>query len=48
MAAPAKPIARPGYHTAARKPVEHHISPMTFTLMTAVPAVLAIVALRPR
>ncbi|MFE1558548.1 hypothetical protein ACFW6V_26660, partial [Streptomyces sp. NPDC058734] len=43
-----KPVARPSYHTPARKPVEHHISPVTFTLMTAAPAVLAIVALRPR
>ncbi|MEU3914486.1 hypothetical protein [Streptomyces sp. NPDC029721] len=41
-------MPRPAYHTAARKPVEHHISPVTFTLMTAAPAVLAIVALRPR
>ncbi|WP_268251405.1 hypothetical protein [Streptomyces avidinii] len=41
-------MARPAYHAAARKPVEHHISPVTFTLMTAAPAVLAIVALRSR
>ncbi|MEU3727690.1 hypothetical protein AB0E73_34135, partial [Streptomyces sp. NPDC031705] len=47
-AAPPKPVARPAYRTASRKPVEHHISPVTFTLMTAAPAVLAIVALRPR
>lgn len=47
-AAPKKPVARPMYHAAARKPVEHHISPVTFTLMTVTPAVLAIVALRPR
>ncbi|MCX4782529.1 hypothetical protein [Streptomyces sp. NBC_01264] len=47
-AAPKKAIARPAYHAAARKPVERHISPVTFTLMTAAPAVLAIVALRPR
>ncbi|WP_405486682.1 hypothetical protein [Streptomyces sp. NBC_00096] len=46
--APKKPVARPSYHAAARKPVEHHISPVTFTLMTAAPAVLAIIALRPR
>ncbi|MEV6953610.1 hypothetical protein [Streptomyces sp. NPDC051183] len=46
--APMKPVARPTYHFEARKPVERHISPVTFTLMTAVPAVLAIVALRPR
>ncbi|MFE9566099.1 hypothetical protein ACFYM0_33910 [Streptomyces sp. NPDC006487] len=46
--APAKPIARPSYHAAARKPLEHHISPVTFTLMTATPAVLAVIALRPR
>ncbi|MEU7554874.1 hypothetical protein AB0B01_21450 [Streptomyces sp. NPDC044571] len=45
---PKKPVARPVYHAAARKPAEHHISPVTFTLMTAAPAVLAIVALRPR
>ncbi|MEU8777234.1 hypothetical protein [Streptomyces sp. NPDC048606] len=43
-----KPVARPAYHAATRKPQEHHISPVTFTLMTAAPAVLAIVALRPR
>lgn len=48
VAAPKKPVARPAYHAAARKPLEHHISPVTFTLMTAAPAVLAIVALRPR
>ncbi|MER5775164.1 hypothetical protein ABT144_12895 [Streptomyces sp. NPDC002039] len=46
--APPKVVARPSYHAMARKPVEHHISPVTFTLMTAAPAVLAIVALRPR
>ncbi|MFB7788620.1 hypothetical protein ACFC1D_38670 [Streptomyces vinaceus] len=45
---PKKPVARPAYHTAAMKRPEHHISPVTFTLMTAAPAVLAIVALRPR
>ncbi|MGI5446522.1 hypothetical protein ACQEVM_12310 [Streptomyces sp. CA-243310] len=47
---PAQPkvVARPTYHAMTRKPVEHHISPVTFTLMTAAPAVLAIVALRPR
>ncbi|QEV44545.1 hypothetical protein CP980_05205 [Streptomyces vinaceus] len=45
---PKKPVARPAYHTAAVKRPEHHISPVTFTLMTAAPAVLAIVALRPR
>lgn len=45
---PKKPVARPAYRTAAAKKVEHHISPVTFTLMTAAPAVLAIVALRPR
>lgn len=45
---PKKPVARPTYHAATRKPVERHISPVTFTLMTAAPAVLAIVALRPR
>ncbi|MEU6890601.1 hypothetical protein ABZ934_02160 [Streptomyces sp. NPDC046557] len=43
-----KPVARPTYHAPSRKPAEHHISPVTFTLMTAAPAVLAIVALRPR
>ncbi|WP_330261337.1 hypothetical protein [Streptomyces sp. NBC_00539] len=43
-----KPVARPAYHTPSRKPPAHHISPVTFTLMTAAPAVLAIVALRPR
>ncbi|MDX2390718.1 hypothetical protein NJL88_11705 [Streptomyces sp. DK15] len=43
-----KPVARPSYHAPARKPAERHISPVTFTLMTAAPAVLAIVALRPR
>ncbi|MFE0577381.1 MULTISPECIES: hypothetical protein [unclassified Streptomyces] len=49
MAAPApKPVVRPVYRAATRKPAEHHISPVTFTLMTAAPAVLAIVALRPR
>ncbi|MFE2478945.1 hypothetical protein [Streptomyces sp. NPDC001194] len=41
-------MARPAYRTAAAKRPEHHISPVTFTLMTAAPAVLAIVALRPR
>ncbi|MFD9673206.1 hypothetical protein ACFWAO_15035 [Streptomyces sp. NPDC059981] len=41
-------MARPAYHSTVRKPAEHHISPVTFTLMTAAPAVLAIVALRPR
>ncbi|MER5731504.1 hypothetical protein ABT084_24755 [Streptomyces sp. NPDC002138] len=41
-------MPRPAYRTEARKPVEHHISPVTFTLLTAAPAVLAIVALRPR
>ncbi|MFD3548078.1 hypothetical protein ACFWUW_21185 [Streptomyces sp. NPDC058655] len=41
-------VARPTYRTPSRKPVEHHISPVTFTLLTAAPAVLAIVALRPR
>ncbi|MCZ4088504.1 hypothetical protein O1W17_42280, partial [Streptomyces sp. H34-S5] len=46
--APPKPVARPSYHAPSRKPVEHHISPVTFTLLTAAPAVLAIVALRPR
>ncbi|MEV6573672.1 hypothetical protein [Streptomyces sp. NPDC051577] len=46
--APPKVVARPSYHAMSRKPVEHHISPVTFTLMTAAPAVLAIVALRPR
>ncbi|MER6782672.1 MULTISPECIES: hypothetical protein [unclassified Streptomyces] len=45
---PKKPVARPAYRTAAAKRPEHHISPVTFTLMTAAPAVLAIVALRPR
>ncbi|MFD9316071.1 hypothetical protein ACFWC9_17855, partial [Streptomyces goshikiensis] len=45
---PPKPVARPTYHAPARKPVEHHISPVTFTLLTSAPAVLAIVALRPR
>ncbi|ROQ94735.1 hypothetical protein EDE04_1167 [Streptomyces sp. 2132.2] len=45
---PKKPVARPAYHTAAMKRPEHHISPVTFTLMTSAPAVLAIVALRPR
>lgn len=48
MVVPKKPVARPTYHAATRKPVERHISPVTFTLMTAAPAVLAIVALRPR
>ncbi|MFE7182179.1 hypothetical protein [Streptomyces erythrochromogenes] len=43
-----KPVARPAYRAATRKPEEHHISPVTFTLLTAAPAVLAIVALRPR
>ncbi|WP_167739603.1 hypothetical protein [Streptomyces subrutilus] len=43
-----QPVARPRYRTPARKPVEHHVSPVTFTLLTAAPAVLAIVALRPR
>jgi hypothetical protein len=43
-----KPVPRPAYRAATAKPVEHHISPVTFTLMTAAPAVLAIVALRPR
>lgn len=47
-AAPKKAVARPHYQAAARKPIEHHISPVTFTLMTAAPAVLAIIALRPR
>ncbi|WP_411104652.1 hypothetical protein [Streptomyces sp. cmx-4-9] len=47
-APPPKAVARPAYHAPARKPVEHHISPVAFTLMTAAPAVLAIVALRPR
>ncbi|MFF4493530.1 hypothetical protein [Streptomyces sp. NPDC001546] len=47
--APKPKVPRPAYHpTAAHKPAEHHISPVTFTLMTAAPAVLAIVALRPR
>uniref|UniRef100_A0AAU2JXS2 Proline-rich protein n=1 Tax=Streptomyces sp. NBC_00049 TaxID=2903617 RepID=A0AAU2JXS2_9ACTN len=46
--APPKRVARPAYHATARKPAEHHISPVTFTLMTAAPAVLAIAALRPR
>ncbi|MFB8396777.1 hypothetical protein [Streptomyces yangpuensis] len=41
-------MARPAYTAATRKPAEHHISPVTFTLLTAAPAVLAIVALRPR
>ncbi|MCX5582852.1 hypothetical protein ACFV0H_00975 [Streptomyces erythrochromogenes] len=41
-------MARPAYRAATRKPDEHHISPVTFTLLTAAPAVLAIVALRPR
>ncbi|MFB7181484.1 hypothetical protein ACFCYI_27735 [Streptomyces sp. NPDC056257] len=45
---PPKAVARPAYHAPARKPAEHHISPVTFTLLTAAPAVLAIVALRPR
>ncbi|KJY47763.1 hypothetical protein VR46_01725 [Streptomyces sp. NRRL S-444] len=45
---PKKPVARPAYRTAAAKRPEHHISPVIFTLMTAAPAVLAIVALRPR
>ncbi|MFD9407364.1 hypothetical protein ACFWBN_10155 [Streptomyces sp. NPDC059989] len=45
---PPKPVARPAYRAPARKPVEHHVSPVTFTLLTAAPAVLAIVALRPR
>ncbi|MEU9105719.1 hypothetical protein AB0D54_15325 [Streptomyces xanthophaeus] len=43
-----KPVARPTYRAPSRKPAEHHISPVTFTLLTAAPAVLAIVALRPR
>ncbi|MFD3543692.1 hypothetical protein ACFWUQ_29905 [Streptomyces sp. NPDC058662] len=47
-APPPKPVARPTYRAATRKPVEHRISPVTFTLTTAAPAVLAIVALRPR
>ncbi|MGW6708070.1 hypothetical protein ACWGDE_24700 [Streptomyces sp. NPDC054956] len=46
--APKKAVARPAYHASARKPVEHHVSPVTFTLMTAAPAVVAIIALRPR
>ncbi|WP_330333828.1 hypothetical protein OHS33_31605 [Streptomyces sp. NBC_00536] len=41
-------MPRPAYHAQARKPVAHHISPVTFTLLTAAPAVLAIVALRSR
>ncbi|GAA3281709.1 hypothetical protein ACFZBM_01945 [Streptomyces lavendulae] len=41
-------MPRPAYRSTVRKPAEHHISPVTFTLMTAAPAVLAIVALRPR
>ncbi|MFI1281090.1 hypothetical protein OG756_35090 [Streptomyces sp. NBC_01310] len=45
---PPKPVARPAYHAPSRKPAEHRISPVTFTLLTAAPAVLAIVALRPR
>ncbi|MCX5150921.1 MULTISPECIES: hypothetical protein [unclassified Streptomyces] len=45
---PKKPVARPAYRTTVAKRPEHHISPVTFTLMTAAPAVLAIVALRPR
>ncbi|MBW5486726.1 hypothetical protein GPJ59_34010 [Streptomyces bambusae] len=51
MAAPAPsktPVARPAYRTEARKPAEHRISPVTFTLLTSAPAVLALVALRPR
>ncbi|MFI5617259.1 hypothetical protein [Streptomyces sp. NPDC051567] len=43
-----RPVARPSYRTPSRKPPEHHISPVTFTLLTVAPAVLAIVALRPR
>ncbi|CAM5347662.1 hypothetical protein SLAVM298S_03771 [Streptomyces lavendulae subsp. lavendulae] len=45
---PKKHVPRPAYRSTVRKPAEHHISPVTFTLMTAAPAVLAIVALRPR
>ncbi|MFD0265400.1 hypothetical protein ACFVGY_02225 [Streptomyces sp. NPDC127106] len=41
-------MAKPVYRAPAPKPVEHHISPVTFTLMTAAPAVLAMAALRPR
>ncbi|MER5934733.1 hypothetical protein [Streptomyces sp. NPDC002054] len=42
-------VARPAYRPLARKkPVEHRISPVTFTLLVTAPAVFAIVALRPR
>ncbi|MER7759783.1 hypothetical protein [Streptomyces sp. NPDC097619] len=42
------PVPRPAYRAPARKKPEHHISPVTFTLLATAPAVLAIVALRPR
>ncbi|MFJ3921538.1 hypothetical protein [Streptomyces sp. NPDC090022] len=41
-------MARPAYRAEHRKPAEHHISPVTFTLLTAAPAIVAVVALRPR
>ncbi|MFJ7157065.1 hypothetical protein ACIQUQ_19225 [Streptomyces sp. NPDC101118] len=41
-------MARPAYRAPARKPREHHISVLTFTLLATAPAVLAIAALRPR
>ncbi|WP_190344260.1 hypothetical protein [Streptomyces venezuelae] len=42
-------VARPAYRPPTRKkPVEHRISPVTFTLLATAPAVFAIVALRPR
>ncbi|MET9324769.1 hypothetical protein ABZX75_32150 [Streptomyces sp. NPDC003038] len=45
---PSQPVARPAYHAPHRKPAKRHLSPVTFTLLTSVPAVLALAALRPR